>query len=502
MNAEPAWLENFRAAHGIDDAALVLAQAAGETAHAEKCGVFLLDYTRGNLLLTASWSVDAGAKLENKEGLSSYNLEDPLCLALQRGKVLACAMPVNTASFPSLTLMGGNNTATGGTLWAYPLLSWDNMTIGGIILNLATDISASDNAIKILCDYCALLISFFEQQNQDKARIASLHEDVTRMEEVSFRQMEAAVNSLIVGHSRSIRNVCEQIVQIAPHTVSVLITGETGTGKDLAATAIHAASQRNNKPFVKINCGALPPQLLESELFGYKKGAFSGAHSDHTGLLQSAEGGTILLDEIGEMPVKLQVKLLQVLQEHQVRPVGAVRSYPVDIRIVAATNQNIKKAVKAGQFRKDLYYRVASYHIHMPTLRERREDIPYLASYFLEKCKKSHDTVNYTISFEEMLELCQYDYPGNIRELASKIENMLIAKSAANDGNNNHTEDYNTNTNIKLSEYVTTYEKSLIQSAIVCNNGNISKAARALSIPRTTLFAKLNKNNRVKGKHL
>jgi DNA-binding NtrC family response regulator len=498
MTAELPWLKKLRVASGINDAALVLSHAMGETAHAEKSAVFLLDYTRANLLFFASWSMETGAMLEGKQAVSSFNLEDPLCLALQKGEAYTISIQSGMSGYPSLALLDVEE-AVGNTLRIYPLLAWSNVTIGGVVLHCRDDVSVFHQGMEVLCIYGALLMASFEQRNHDDMRIASLHNDLSRLE--TCRPVEMTVGSLLIGQSPVMQKVREQIALVAPHKVSVLVTGETGTGKELAAMAIHAASPRNKAPFVRINCGALPAQLLESELFGHKKGAFSGAQSDHPGLLRSADGGTVLLDEIGEMPMDLQVKLLLVLQDYQVRPVGDVQSYIVDIRIVSATNRDMEEAVNKGTFRKDLYYRLAGYHIHIPPLRTRREDIPHLSMFFFEKYRDIYKANNITILYNEMIELCSYEYPGNIRELESIIENMIIAKSKKNINDEDEKyELYSGNDIMTLSEYVDSYERAIITSAIMHNNGNITNAAKLLGVPRTSLIAKIKTSEKKRKK--
>ena len=189
----------------------------------------------------------------------------------------------------------------------------------------------------------------------------------------------------IVGHSRPIESILEMVRTVAPTTSTVLITGESGTGKELVARAIHEASLRREKPFVSINCGAFPETLLESELFGYFKGAFTGAESNRKGIIESAHGGTLFLDEIGETSLSMQVKLLRVLQERSVRPLGGAMDVSVDVRLIASTNRDLKKMVASGQFREDFYYRVSVIPIHVPPLRERPSDIEPLARHFLHK---------------------------------------------------------------------------------------------------------------------
>lgn len=469
---------------------MILSQAIGETLSAQDCAVFLLDNTHEKLLHVASWSADGSVTRGEKRAIPAWDLNDPLCLALQKGAVVnACGLQ-GVSLPPSLTILKPEAFFPGSTTVAWPLLARHNEAIGGILLRHDNKTPTSHVETPMLCAYGALLLSFFEQQSRDEVRINSLHADITRLEHPQ-NQEKAIVRSLLLGQSPLIENVREKIVQIAPYAVSVLITGETGTGKELAATAIHAAGPRNTAPFVKINCGALPPHLLESELFGYKKGAFSGAEKDHIGLLRSADHGTVLLDEIGDLPVELQVKLLRVLQEHEVRPVGDVRSCSVDIRVIAATNRNMKDAVANGTFRKDLYYRLAAHHIHMPSLRERREDIPTLALFFFEKAAKRFN-VKTSVSPAQLIDWCSSDYPGNVRELAAWVERAVI--SATNgDAHISMTTDAGDNT-INLYNRVESYERSIINAAMLCNNGNMAKTARTLGIPRTSLIRKLQKN--------
>ncbi len=220
--------------------------------------------------------------------------------------------------------------------------------------------------------------------------------------------------------------VCEVVKQVAPFDVSVLITGESGTGKELCARALHYNSLRQNEPFVAENCGALPDELLESELFGHKRGAFTGAVEDHVGLFESANGGTVFLDEIGDISPAFQLKLLRVLQEREVRPLGSARRRPIDVRVIAATNCDLEEAVRAGRFRQDLYYRLATFTIKLPPLRERLEDIPYLASYLLDEAMAELGKSVDGFTHEAIECLQSYHWPGNVRELQNEIKRMLV----------------------------------------------------------------------------
>jgi two-component system response regulator PilR (NtrC family) len=227
------------------------------------------------------------------------------------------------------------------------------------------------------------------------------------------------------------RAIFDLIQTIAPQSSRVLITGESGTGKELVARAIHENSPRSSTPFITINCGAFPETLLESELFGYVKGAVTGANENRRGLFQAAHGGTLFLDEIGNMNLAMQVKLYRVLQEGKVRPLGSTEEIDVDVRVIAATNRDLEKAIASGEFREDLFYRLSVIPLHLPSLRERREDIPLLARHFLESFRKSMEKPIEAISPQAMSRLETYDWPGNVRELENTIERAVALESGS-----------------------------------------------------------------------
>jgi len=235
----------------------------------------------------------------------------------------------------------------------------------------------------------------------------------------------------IIGQSPNMRAIFDLIQTVAPQNSRVLITGESGTGKELVARAMHENSSRSDAPFITINCGAFPETLLESELFGYTKGAFTGANENRQGLFQAAHGGTLFMDEIGNMSLAMQVKLYRVLQEGKVRPLGSNEEIDVDVRVIAATNKDLEKAIAAGEFREDLFYRLSVIPLHVPALRDRREDIPLLARHFLESFRKCMGKNIGGISPEAMRRLESYDWPGNVRELENTIERAVALESGA-----------------------------------------------------------------------
>jgi len=230
----------------------------------------------------------------------------------------------------------------------------------------------------------------------------------------------------IIAQSESFRGVFDMVRRLSPFTTTVLITGESGTGKELIARAIHENSARRGKPFVAINCGAIPENLMESELFGHKKGAFTDASRDKRGLFEEADGGTLFLDEVGELPLHLQVKLLRALQEHAIRHVGDEELVPVDVRIISATLRNLEEDARKGLFREDLYYRLNVVGIHLLPLRERTEDIPVLVHHFLEKHAKRLGLQAKSVPQPVMQALLEYPWPGNARELENSLERALV----------------------------------------------------------------------------
>ncbi|MBX3214441.1 MAG: sigma-54-dependent Fis family transcriptional regulator [Labilithrix sp.] len=233
----------------------------------------------------------------------------------------------------------------------------------------------------------------------------------------------------LLGHSPAMKRILDLVHRVANGRTTVLITGESGTGKERIARVLHEASDRQDKPFRVVNCGAIPEALVESELFGHEKGAFTGAATRKLGFFREADGGTVLLDEIGELPLAMQVKLLRVLQERKVRGVGESDESSVDVRILAATNRNVEDEVRAGKFRQDLYYRLNVIRLEVPPLRERREDVPELARYFLERCAREHDKTVRALSPDALRALDAYSFPGNVRELENIIERAVALAS-------------------------------------------------------------------------
>ncbi len=303
----------------------------------------------------------------------------------------------------------------------------------------------------------------------------------------------------IVGRSDAMREIFATVERVAPTRATVLMCGESGVGKDLIARAIHHHSPRDGRPFVKINCTALPENLMESELFGYEKGAFTGANTTKPGKFEQADTGTVFLDEIGDVPASVQVKLLRILQEREFERLGSNKTRHIDVRVLAATNVDLRAALEQGTFREDLYYRLNVLPINIPPLRERKEDIPFLAEHFVKKLRKDLGTSAQSISEGAIQRLLEYHWPGNVRELENVIERSMVlatgavleagdirldlapkSRIAANDG--------------FLPEGMTLddYERSIIREALHRANGNKSQAARLLGLTRNALRYRLS----------
>jgi two-component system, NtrC family, response regulator GlrR len=309
-------------------------------------------------------------------------------------------------------------------------------------------------------------------------------------------QHEDFANSIIY-RSAAMAEVVDQARMVAEADITVFISGETGTGKEVLAKAIHQGSPRRNMPFIGVNCGAIPEQLLESELFGHEKGAFTGAAQRHEGLFQAANGGTLFLDEIGDMPLGLQVKLLRVLQDFEVRPVGSVKSIPINVRIISATHSNLEEAVNAGEFREDLYYRLNVVPLRMPSLAERPEDISLLVNHFLDQVAARRHVLKKHFAPDAMEYLATAPWPGNVRQLANVVElcatltktdiiPLSMAKKALRD------EPGQLQT---LRDAKNNFERKYLISVLRVTSGRVADAARIAGRNRTEFYKLLEQHN-------
>ncbi len=311
---------------------------------------------------------------------------------------------------------------------------------------------------------------------------------------------------LLIGVHPSIEKILSICERVGPTDSTVLIAGESGTGKELIARYLHTCSKRANNPFIAVSCAAIPSTLLESEMFGHEKGAFTGAIGARVGLFQLSNGGTIFLDEIGEMNLALQVKLLRVLQEREIRAVGSEKTTRVDIRVVAASNRNLAAEVEQGRFREDLFYRLQVIPITVPPLRERRSDIPLLVQHFLDRHNEQRPHAPVRIDDDAMVYLWEYDWPGNVRELENMVERLVILSEDGAIHVDNLPPNIRafisdkkiprpvlTDDGVDLNQAVEDFEFRLIDEALRRTKGNKQAAAKLLGLKRTTLVAKLRR---------
>lgn len=313
----------------------------------------------------------------------------------------------------------------------------------------------------------------------------------------------------IIGCSEQIKEMFRLIERVADSDSNILVLGESGTGKELVARAIHYNSPRANRPLIPVNCGAIPENLLESELFGHMKGSFTGAVNSKVGKFEQAEGGTIFLDEIGDMSLKLQVKLLRVLQERKLEPVGSTHTLDIDVRVIAATNHNLEELVAQRKFREDLYYRLNVIPLTIPPLRERACDIPLLINHFVDSFAKTNQLVKPIISEEIMNVFLNYKWPGNVRELENTMERLVVLRHSQKVSREDLPEKFTQlapsyftknllsipDNGISLKNVVDDFENSLIVKALDKTNWNKNRAAGLLHLNRTTLVEKIKKRN-------
>ncbi|MCU7931873.1 MAG: sigma-54 dependent transcriptional regulator [Candidatus Thiodiazotropha sp. (ex Codakia rugifera)] len=366
-----------------------------------------------------------------------------------------------------------------------------------------------DNLILLLKNAAEL----FELQRKNEILSIELKMSPTRLQAAMDKKRkhlrdDYQCEDQIVRSPQSCMNqVCEKIRRVSPYDVSVLLTGESGTGKELAARALHYNSARWDQPFVVENCGALPDELLESELFGYKRGAFTGAVEDRAGLFERASGGTVFLDEIGEVSPAFQVKLLRVLQEGEIRPLGSSQTRQVDVRVIAATNRDLEQEVREGRFREDLYYRLATVTLHLPALRERKTDIPLIANSILDAAIQHLGKEVDGFSAEALACMQAYHWPGNVRELQNEIRHMLVMSDtdemgaellsprvlhAAPEGDE---ADLQTMVGLEgsLKERVESLEARILKETLIRHRWNKSQAAKELGLSRVGLRSKLER---------
>lgn len=393
--------------------------------------IYGLDVTKQNLLPLAQGPDGQAGPVAIYVG-GAPNLTDPYAYTAAMGRIL---------TVPDIYAYSGFDFADDhardrrlgrrtGAVMAMPLRDHEGVTVGVLQVADLPDGVLSDRLLSAFASQAAVTLSNRRLIDQNRSLIGALGRRNRELDAENQRLREAIAGGMaqagIVGESPPLRTALSLVQKVAGTRVTVLVLGETGTGKEVFANAIHRASPRAAGPFVAQNCAALPENLLESELFGHRRGAFTGAVADKPGLVQAAHNGTLFLDEIGDMPLALQAKLLRLLQENEVRAVGATRTEKVDVRVIAATNADLRERIARGDFREDLYYRLNVFPIRLPPLRERGEDIPRLAEHFLAEAARQHGRPAPGLTPDAMEALTRYAFPGNVRELRNIMERALL----------------------------------------------------------------------------
>ncbi|TLX54801.1 sigma-54-dependent Fis family transcriptional regulator [Stutzerimonas nosocomialis] len=462
-----------------------LAEAAARLTGCDLSQLYLLDETHTRLTLSAEW---LDGKLQPREPASlpsDYDGEQLLqyCLCQnQRLYIGELDSSLHASSFLP------ERSPSWRSLLCLPLADEQGRVRG--LLVIAT---RHAHELSAFADSLDQLGRFALAQSQLLQRLRA-----PRQEAPIAPSAPCASGYGLIGDSARMRAVYGLIGKVLHSPVSVLLTGETGTGKELVARAIHDCGYRRSKAFVVQNCASLPENLLESELFGYRKGAFTGADRDRAGLLDAADGGTLFLDEIGDMPLLLQAKLLRVLQEGEVRPLGSTDTHKVDVRIVAATHQDLRKRVEEGRFREDLFYRLSHFPIELPPLRERDQDILRLARHFADKACTFLQRDLCRWSDAALEQLAGYGFPGNVRELKGLVERAVLLCEGGEllpEHFNLRIEPGLEQSGMTLRERMERVERNLLVDCLRKNGGNQSQAARELGLPRRTLLYRMERLN-------
>ncbi|UQZ90374.1 Fis family transcriptional regulator [Deltaproteobacteria bacterium Smac51] len=515
-NLSTDWRSELRKSADLSSAASNLARIMGRKALGAV--IFLLDLSAENLVLyglarsprgagpmerfsaveddlgrEASWSLLPDSMTE-KHGMTIPfgRIEDPLTFCLLNGSGIFINHQEAGPEQPSITLLRTLYDSGFSSLSAYPLRGGNDKMLGvAVVLDPAEKIFSDD--LECVVDFGAIVIESLIMTMRHNQKTLEVMAELDRVGAEKERGRDFSQS--LVGQSGCMRKVRQLIEKAARHRATVLLTGETGTGKELAAEAIHRIGREG--PFVKIDCAAIPAHLLESELFGCRRGAFTGADRDREGLIAAADGGVVLLDEIGEMPLEMQAKILRLIQERQVRPVGGIKAKSVDVSFIAATNRDLRAAMACGDFRSDLYHRLAVFPIHMPPLSDRREDIPLLAAHFLAKIGRKIGRSDLAISAPALRYLYDRKYEGNVRELAACVERavMMSGPEVTVIGLEHFTQEME-QVMVTLPEKMARYEQKLIDEALAAAGGNQREAAVALGIPRRTLSHKVRRHPR------
>ena len=461
-----------------------LVRAAAELADCELGQLYLLDHTNTRLTLSAEW-LDGTLQARTAASLpSDYDGEQLLQYCLCQNQPL-CIEELDSSLHAIACLPEGTAWRS---LLCLPLSDTEGHSRGLLLVA-----SHGPRELQGFVASFAHLGSFALAQLQLLQRLRTPANDELPVSSVTT---PCTSGYGLLGQSQAIQQVYQLIGKVLHSPVSVLVTGETGTGKELVARAIHDCGSRRSKAFVVQNCAALPENLLESELFGYRKGAFTGADSDKPGLFDIADGGTLLLDEIGDMPLALQAKLLRVLQEGEVRPLGSNETHKVDVRIIAATHQELRKHVEDGRFREDLFYRLSNFPIELPPLRQRGEDILLLARHFASTASSLLQRDACRWSDAALEHLAGYAFPGNVRELKGLVERAVLLCEGGEllpEHFNLEQSPYVETTPLSLRERMDRLERNLLLDCLRKNRGNQTNAANELGLPRRTLLYRMQR---------
>ncbi|MDY6943376.1 MAG: sigma-54-dependent Fis family transcriptional regulator [Pseudomonadota bacterium] len=504
----------------------VILQAARRISGAEAGRIYALDRTKSHLYLEVSQNERVP---KNREHLPLLNLgteardgaENPVIFCARSGRAVNLRDVYRYTGFDCGDLYTYDRAAGYRTqsFLAVPLRNHLEVTIGILVLvnargeagDLQSFPEQQERVVRAFAQQAAITLNSVQLIEENERLIEILNQANRSLEEENRRlkrRIEHDYQHTLVGDGVAMRRVFDLVDKVIDSSVTVLLRGETGTGKELVAAAIHRGSPRAQKPFVVQNCAALPEGLLESELFGYRKGAFTGADQDRKGLIESADGGTLFLDEIGDMPLGLQAKLLRVLQDHEVRPLGASQGRRVDVRIIAATHCDLEAKIADKSFREDLYYRLCVFPIDLPPLRERRDDIPALVQHFAINASTRFDKPIGGIAPATMDALMTYDYPGNVRELRNLIERAVLlceregpimpehlsdAVAPVSSGIHSASGPVSDQLGVGLKAAVQAFEADLIARQLEAFAGNQSRAADSLKVPRRTLAEKVRK---------
>lgn len=470
----------INASLNVSDVLQAIAHSSAAVLRSEASSVLMLDPRRNKLVFMAAVG-DRGPSLIGEEFDANLGIAGRVA-ATGKGVIVPDVHEHNDF-FRGIDAKSSFQTRG---LIAAPLI-WKGETIGVVeVLNKIGGGSYNDDDLTLLQIFANLAAA--------GAHNAVQHDNVVR-ENRGLRET-LRVKPPIIGNSQALRQVMDMVNRVAGSNATVLLLGETGTGKEVTARSTHAASPRSERAFIAINCAALPETLLESELFGHEKGAFTGAVAEKMGRFEMADGGTLFLDEIGDISPSTQVKLLRVLQEKEFVRVGGTRTFATDVRIIAATNRDLREAMEKGEFREDLYYRLNVFPIHLPPLRQRREDIPALVEHFINISATALGCNRPTVSDEAMAHLAGYGWPGNIRELQNIIERAVLLADGGTVGLAHLPREIvgeEAPKDPKSESSLWGYEKALIIKALRENSWNQSKAARALGISRDNLRYRVKK---------